>query len=121
MVSKVSQQKIDIRMVDEGDYRVLQPHGHLDVYTAGSLRDRLTELVQDDPKTIIVDLDEVSFMDSSGLGALRGAVRRTQEAGGRLAVKCTNQQHLELFGAAGLDDEISVSPTVEEAVAALKS
>jgi anti-sigma B factor antagonist len=111
----VSQQKVDIDISDEGDYRVLRPQGDLDVYTVGSLRDALGQMISDKTPKVVVDLDAVPFMDSSGLGALMGGVRRMREIGGDLAVACTREQHLKLFTITGFGEGVSIAPTVEEA------
>jgi anti-sigma B factor antagonist len=111
----VSQQKVDIDISDEGDYRVLRPQGDLDVYTVGSLRDALGQMISDKTPKVVVDLDGVPFMDSSGLGALMGGVRRMREIGGDLAVACTREQHLKLFTITGFGEGVSIAPTVEEA------
>jgi anti-sigma B factor antagonist len=111
----VAQQKVDIDISDEGDYRVLRPRGDLDVYTVGSLRDALGRMIADKTPRVVVDLDGVPFMDSSGLGALMGGVRRMREIGGDLAIACTREQHLKLFTITGFGEGVSIAPTVEEA------
>jgi anti-sigma B factor antagonist len=111
----VAQQKVEIEISDEGDYRVLRPQGDLDVYTVGSLRDALGQMISDKTPKVVVDLDGVPFMDSSGLGALMGGVRRMREIGGDLAVACTREQHLKLFTITGFGEGVSIAPTVEEA------
>jgi anti-sigma B factor antagonist len=111
----VAQQKVDIDIRDEGDYRVLVPLGDLDVYTVGSLRDAIGQMIEDDTPRVVVDLDGVPFMDSSGLGALMGGVRRLREANGDLAIACTREQHLKLFSITGFGEGVSIAPTVEEA------
>ncbi|HWC12981.1 MAG TPA: STAS domain-containing protein [Actinomycetota bacterium] len=117
----MAQQKIHIDMTDEGGYKVLKPDGDLDVYTVGSLRDSLGSIVEEDSPKVVVDLDSVPFMDSSGLGALMGGVRRLREAGGDLAIACTREQHLKLFTITGFGEGVSIAPTVEEAAAGFKS
>lgn len=117
----MAQQKIDIDVTDEGGYKVLKPEGDLDVYTVGSLRDSLGSIVEEDSPKVVVDLDSVPFMDSSGLGALMGGVRRLREAGGDLAIACTREQHLKLFTITGFGEGVSIAPTVEEAAKGLKS
>jgi anti-sigma B factor antagonist len=111
----VAQQKVDIDIDDSGDYRVLRPQGDLDVYTVGSLRDALGKLIEEKGNRVVVDLDGVPFMDSSGLGALMGGVRRLRESGGDLAISCTREQHLKLFTITGFGEGVSIAPTVEEA------
>ena len=111
----MAQQKVEIDIQDKGEYKVLVPVGDLDVYTVGSLRDALGKMIEDETPRVVVDLDGVPFMDSSGLGALMGGVRRLREAGGDLAIACTREQHLKLFTITGFGEGVSIAPTVEEA------
>lgn len=117
----MAQQKIDIAVTEETGYKVVKPDGDLDVYTVGSLRDSLGSIVEEDSPKVVVDLDSVPFMDSSGLGALMGGVRRLREAGGDLAIACTREQHLKLFTITGFGEGVSIAPTVEEAAKGFKS
>ena len=116
----MAQQKVEIQVVDEGDYRVLRPQGDLDVYTVGSLRDALGRMIAEKTPKVVVDLDGVPFMDSSGLGALMGGVRRMREMGGDLAIACTREQHLKLFTITGFGEGVSIAPTTEEAAKGLR-
>ena len=117
----MAQQKIEIDVSDQDQYKVLRPEGDLDVYTVGSLRDALGSIVEQDTPKVVVDLDSVPFMDSSGLGALMGGVRRLREAGGDLAISCTREQHLKLFTITGFGEGVSIAPTVEEAAKGFKN
>jgi anti-sigma B factor antagonist len=117
----VAQQKIEIDVSDQDQYKVLRPEGDLDVYTVGSLRDALGSIVEQNTPKVVVDLDSVPFMDSSGLGALMGGVRRLREAGGDLAISCTREQHLKLFTITGFGEGVSIAPTVEEAAKGFKN
>ena len=116
----MAQQKVEIQIEDAEGYRVLSPSGDLDVYTVGSLRDALGRMIEEKTPKVVVDLDGVPFMDSSGLGALMGGVRRMREAGGDLAVSCTKEQHLKLFSITGFGEGVSIAPTVEEAAAGFR-
>ena len=111
----MAQQKVEIDIEDAGGYQILRPSGDLDVYTVGSLRDALATLIEDKTPKVVVDLDGVPFMDSSGLGALMGGVHRMREAGGDLAIACTREQHLKLFTITGFGEGVSIAPTVNEA------
>lgn len=117
----MSQQKIEIDVRSGDDYQVLRPEGDLDVYTVGSLRDAIGTMIDDQTPHVVVDLDGVPFMDSSGLGALMGGVRRLREAGGDLAIACTREQHLKLFNITGFGEGVSIAPTVEEAAQGFRS
>lgn len=49
---------------------VIAPHGDLDIATMGDFREALGDAVRDGARTVVVDLSEVDFVDSSGLGAI---------------------------------------------------
>ena len=117
----MAQQKVEIDLEDAEGYRILRPRGDLDVYTVGSLRDALGKLVEERSARVVVDLDGVPFMDSSGLGALMGGVRRLRETGGDLAIACTREQHLKLFTITGFGEGVSIAPTAEEAAKGLRA
>ena len=117
----MAQQKIDIDVQETDGYHVLKPEGDLDVYTVGSLREAIGSLLERESPRVVVDLDGVPFMDSSGLGALMGGVRRLREAGGDLAIACTREQHLKLFTITGFGEGVSIAPTVEEAAAGFRA
>lgn len=117
----MAQQKIDIDVIDKAGFKVIQPSGDLDVYTVGSLRDAIGAMIEEDTTKVVVDLDHVPFMDSSGLGALMGGVRRLRESGGDLAIACTREQHLKLFTITGFGEGVSIAPTVEEAAAGFRT
>lgn len=116
----MAQQKIDIDVSDQDGYQLIRPQGDLDVYTVGSLRDVIGTVIESDVRRVVVDLDSVPFMDSSGLGALMGGVRRLREADGDLAIACTREQHLKLFTITGFGEGVSIAPTVEEAAKGFK-
>lgn len=116
----MAQQKIDIEVSDQENFKVIKPAGDLDVYTVGSLRDSIGQMIEDETLRVVVDLDSVPFMDSSGLGALMGGLRRLREAGGDLSIACTREQHLKLFTITGFGEGVVIAPTVEEAAAGLR-
>jgi anti-sigma B factor antagonist len=98
---------------------VLSVKGEVDVYSAPALTENLTQLLDSGAATIVVDLTEVAFLDSTGLGALIAARTASEKAGGSLPVVCTQDRILKLFTITGLDGVFSIFPTVDEAVAAV--
>jgi anti-sigma B factor antagonist len=102
-----------------GGATVVSVRGEVDVYSAPALSENLSQLLEDGRTAIVVDLTEVAFLDSTGLGALIGARTATEEAGGRLAIVCTNDRILKLFTITGLDTVFRIHPSTSEAVAAV--
>ena len=108
---------LDIQVDEADSYTVCRPVGELDAYTVGQFRDALGELA--DKRYLLIDLSSVPFMDSAGLGALIGGIRRAREAGGDVAVACSRPTLTRLLHTTGFDRIVPVKDTVEDAAAAL--
>ena len=67
---------LDVRKVDE--HSVVDVKGEIDVYTAPKLREKLIELVSEGSYDVVVNLEGVDFLDSTGLGVLVGALKRVK-------------------------------------------
>ena len=104
--------------VDEADgFTICRPVGELDAYTVSSFRDALGRL-SSVPK-LLIDMSQVPFVDSAGLGALIGGIRRARESGGDVAVACNRPTLVRLLHTTGFDRIVTVADTVEEAAEAL--
>ncbi|MGQ4328656.1 STAS domain-containing protein [Streptomyces hayashii] len=67
-----------------GDRTVVEVGGEIDVYTAPKLREQLVELVNDGNFHLVVDMEGVDFLDSTGLGVLVGGLKRVRAHEGSL-------------------------------------
>ena len=92
--------------------------GEIDVYTAPKLRDRITELVADGVYDLVIDMEAVEFLDSTGLGVLVGGLKRVRAHEGSLRLVCTQERILKIFRITGLTKVFPIHASVEEAVAA---
>ena len=108
---------LEIHVERSDDYTVCRPAGELDAYTVSQFREALAELAG--APRLLIDLSEVPFMDSAGLGALIGGIRRAREAGGDVAVACSRPTLTRLLHTTGFDRIVPVTETVEEAATAL--
>src|SRR5207253_6205931 len=77
---------LDIQVEEADSYTVCRPVGELDAYNVSQFREALGKLTSR-PK-LLIDMSAVPFVDSAGLGALIGGIRRAREAGGEVAVCC---------------------------------
>ena len=77
--------------------------GEVDVYTAPKLKEVLVEEIESGCSRIVVDLDGVGFIDSSGLGVLVGGLRRAKERDGAIRLVCSRDNVLKIFRITGLD------------------
>ena len=90
--------------------------GEIDVYTAPKLRDCITELVGAGTYDIVIDLEAVEFLDSTGLGVLVGGLKRLRSHDGDLTLVCTQHRILKVFEITGLTKVFSIFDTVDAAV-----
>ena len=98
-------------------FMICRPVGELDAFTVSQFRQALAELASS--KRLIIDMSGIPFVDSAGLGALIGGIRRTRELGGDVAVACDRPTLVRLLRTTGFDRIVSVTETVDEAMAAL--
>ncbi|HEY1635449.1 MAG TPA: STAS domain-containing protein [Acidimicrobiales bacterium] len=101
-----------------GRYTVLAVRGEVDVYTAPRLRERLIELVSQGSHQVVVDLEGVDFLDSTGLGVLVGGLKRLRSHDGDMILVCTQPRILKVFEITGLTKVFSIHDTVESATTA---
>jgi anti-sigma B factor antagonist len=96
---------------------ILAVKGEVDVYTAPRLREKLVELVSQGKYKIIVNLEGVDFLDSTGLGVLVGGLKRLRSHDGDLTLVCTQPRILKVFEITGLTKVFAIFETVDDAVA----
>jgi len=106
---------IHVHVVD--DNQVFELTGSLDIATSPTVRAALTAASERGSHRLIVDLTQVDFLDSTGLGALIGAQKRAKEFAGEVRLVAKEGQILRLLRITGLLKVFAVYPTLEDAVA----
>ena len=94
---------------------IVSVSGEIDVATAPELRDRL-QAVTGSGRTTVVDLLGVTFLDSTALGVLVGALKRSRESGGQLRLVLDQPRILKVFEITGLSDVFAIHATVAQAL-----
>jgi anti-sigma B factor antagonist len=102
----------------EGDRTVVSVGGEIDVYTAPKLREQLVDLVNAGQYHLVVDMEDVEFLDSTGLGVLVGGLKRVRAHDGSLRLVCTQERILKIFRITGLTKVFPIHDSVADAVAA---
>ena len=100
--------ELGLDVTEKNGYAVLAVRGEVDVYTAPRLRERLVELVSQGKHQIVVDLEGVDFLDSTGLGVLVGGLKRLRSHDGDLTLVCTQHRILKVFEITGLTKVFSI-------------
>jgi anti-sigma B factor antagonist len=99
---------------------VVTVEGEIDIYTAPRLRELLIDLVSQNNYQLIVNLEKVGFLDSTGLGVLVGALKRVRPHDGWLDLVCTQERILKIFKITGLTRVFGIYQSVDQAIAARK-
>jgi len=84
------------------DRTVVTVGGEIDVYTAPKLRDKITELVNAGHHTLVIDMEKVEFLDSTGLGVLVGGLKKVRAQEGSMELICNQDRLLKIFRITGL-------------------
>jgi anti-sigma B factor antagonist len=100
----------------EGEAVVLQLDGRLNMVAAPKVRGAVDRLVEVGDARIVVDLSRTEFMDSSGLGALIGALRSARQAGGDLRIACVGEQVATVLSLTNLARVLRPHDTVQAAL-----
>jgi anti-sigma B factor antagonist len=102
----------------DGHGTVLTVGGEVDLATAPQLHSRLVDLVDDGTGSVVVDLTQVAFMDSTGLGVLLAAHRRARAGGPTIRLVCPQGPVLRVLRLTGLVPALPVHRSLAEAVGA---
>ena len=100
-----------------GGRTVVAVGGEIDVYTAPKLRDTITELVAAGNYDLIIDMEGVEFLDSTGLGVLVGGLKKVRAHDGSLQLVCNQDRLLKIFRITGLAKVFTIHESADAALA----
>lgn len=112
---------LQINLTQAGPFPVLDLVGEVDAYTCSSFRDAMIKALNGQNASLIISMNGVEYIDSTGLGALVGGLKRASEKHGHIYIVCTNPQVTKVFEITGLIKVFPVYATVEEACESLKA
>jgi anti-sigma B factor antagonist len=113
---------VDFQLSDhevDPETHLIELGGEIDLYTAPGFEERLAALLEDGKRRIVINLLEVTFIDSTGVHVIVNALQRLQGVGGALALVCVNENVLQVFKIIGLDTLLPIHGTREEGLAAV--
>ena len=111
--------RLRVDVADREGYALVTVAGDIDVTTASTLREPLHELVEQRRHHHVIDLREVTFLDSTGLGILVSDHKRLRDRGGSLHVVCAPGLVSRVFRLTGVDRVVPLAESLDEAEAAL--
>jgi anti-sigma B factor antagonist len=109
---------LTIRVQREAGHALVTVAGEIDIATVAQLEEQLSALA-DSGRPLVADLGQVSFIDAAGLRALGRAAKQAAAHSVRMHVVCGRPQILRLFELTGLDDRVSVTRTLTDALESL--
>jgi anti-anti-sigma factor len=113
--------RLEVDELAAGDStHVIALTGELDVATVEAFNAAVERAVSDGVAAVVADLTQVTFIDSSGLAAMLGALRSLDHAGARLVIACANPTVLRVFEITGTEQTFEILPTREQALARVR-
>jgi anti-sigma B factor antagonist len=107
--------EVETRQADNG-VTVVAPTGRLDIAGAPALKEAIEEVVRSGPPRIVIDMEGVSFVDSTGLGSVISALKQVRGSQGELRLAAPNQQARVVLELTTLDRVFPYYATVEDAL-----
>jgi anti-sigma B factor antagonist len=104
----------------DADTQLLRARGELDLYAAPELKRRLASAIDAGKTRIVVDLTDASFMDSTALGVLLGALKRLRVRDGALAVASEQPTILRILEVTGMNQVLDLHKTADDALTAVE-
>lgn len=109
---------LHISMEVHDDTLIVRLEGELDHHTADMVRQRVeSELDRGVTEHLVINMEQLSFMDSSGLGVILGRYKRVTAAGGRMSLCAVNDQLMKLFELSGMLKILRIYTTESQALA----
>ena len=110
--------KVNTRSLD-GKAQAVEIQGEIDVYTSPRVKETINELIEKENYQLLINLEKVRYIDSTGLVVLIGALKKVREHSGRILLVCTNPQIKKIFNITGLVKIFEIFASEEEALAVL--
>ncbi len=93
---------------EENGVKILVLRGEVDLSNSERLKDALYDCLEGAPGNLVVDLNGLDFMDTTGLGALVAGLKRARQGGGDLSLVCGRGHLRKIFSLTGLDNVFSI-------------
>jgi anti-sigma B factor antagonist len=112
--------KVNVRQLNgKHDVSIVDLNGEIDVYTSPKVKDTIGELIDQGHYALVINLENVRYIDSTGLGVLIGGLKRVREHSGTVHLVCTNPQIKKIFDITGLAKIFGIYDSEETACANL--
>jgi anti-sigma B factor antagonist len=107
---------LELETTQRDGVSILSLSGEIDVYTAPRMRQAIVDLVDAGSVNIVIDMEKVDFLDSTGLGVLVEGLKRIRTRGGSLSLVVTQDKIVKIFDITGLNKAFPIHGSLEEAL-----
>jgi anti-sigma B factor antagonist len=104
---------------EEDGIRILVVRGEVDLSTSERLKEAVYSCLEGGTGNLVVDLNGLEFMDTTGLGALVAGLKRARQGGGDMALVCNRGHLLKIFSLTGLDKVFSIYDNLHRCLSSL--
>lgn len=111
--------KIETRELG-AETQAVEVQGEIDVYTSPKVKEIISELIDKGNNHLVINLEGVRYIDSTGLGVLIGALKKVREKEGTINLVCNNPQIKKIFNITGLVKIFGIYKNEEDALKNLK-
>ncbi len=101
-----------------GGVSVIELRGEIDLSTSPSFKEKVYEIIESGKKDVVIDLNGLEFMDSTGLGVLVATLKKTSVEGGSIRLICNKRSILKIFTITGLDKVFSIYDNLQRCLGA---
>ncbi|SER86960.1 STAS domain-containing protein [Salisediminibacterium halotolerans] len=105
---------LDIQVTEGEEQTHVALSGEVDVYTASKLKETLNPLAEQEGQVLVVDLSEIDYIDSTGLGIFIGTLKITEKSNSELRLTGLNERVKRLFEITGLNEVIDIEAEKRE-------
>ncbi|MBQ7528799.1 STAS domain-containing protein [bacterium] len=104
----------------ENIVKLVSLSGEIDVYTSPKVKETINALIEGGSYNLIINLEQVRYIDSTGLGVLIGALKKVREHEGNIYLVCVDQQIKKVFTITGLVKIFKIFENNEEAISSFR-
>lgn len=94
---------LDLREKMSENGVVIELKGELDIFSSPMLKEKLYALIDSSSSDVVIDLNEVTYIDSTGLGVFVGALKKSKQKGVGIVLKNLKPNVKKVFSITGLD------------------
>ncbi|MCS7165282.1 MAG: STAS domain-containing protein [Candidatus Calescibacterium sp.] len=110
---------IGLKMQTIDDISIIEIEGEVDTYTSSKIKQDILKVV-DQTQKIVISMEKVKFIDSTGLGILIGVLKKVKEKEGEMIIVSPNSYINQIFEITGLFKVFKIVETIQQAVDHMK-